>query len=222
MDPLAFREAFYLLKDRSLLTFMITVGVISALLQFYFGLAGTFLEQGAKISGTWVPAALAFAQIFEIFAMYSLLPFFMRRLGLKMTIVLGSITWPIQYFLFALIPIVALQWMQPIVLVALNFHGLGYPLFMIGSQIYMDRVSPKDIRASSQSLLELVSLGIGGILGTLLTAQMMAFFTHGSGGEAHTRWEIVFGIPAFVALIFVALLYKNSRSPETIPKSCDK
>lgn len=51
--------------------------------------------------------------------------------------------------------------MRPLVIASLTLHGFGYAFFFVASQIFVDMVATKDIRASAQSLLTLVTLGIG-------------------------------------------------------------
>ena len=41
---------------------------------------------------------------------------------------------------------------------SLAFHGIGFAFVFVTSYIYVDRVAPRDIRASAQSLLTLVTL----------------------------------------------------------------
>ena len=70
------------------------------------------------------------------------LPIALRRWGLHKTLALGVVA-------------------KPAVIGSLSLHGIGYTFFFVGSQIFMDRVSAKDIRASAQSLLTLGTLGVG-------------------------------------------------------------
>ena len=98
-----------------------------------------------------------------------LLSYALRNWGVRKTMAIGTIAWPLRYVVFALAPLGPLAVMKPLVIVSLMFHGLGYTFFFVASQVYVDMVSPKDIRASTQSLLALVTLGIGTWLGSQFT-----------------------------------------------------
>jgi hypothetical protein len=54
----------------------------------------------------------------------------------------------------------------------------------VGSQIFVDRVSPRDIRASAKSLLTFVTLGVGNFLGTLFTARRDVRFRRPNGRDS--------------------------------------
>jgi nucleoside transporter len=196
-DPLAFRRAFVLLRDKNTLAFLAIAFVVTTELQFYYGPTASFLEGTIKISHAAIPMTMAVAQGAEIVAMAFVLPIALRRLGLRKTLALGVIAWPLRYLVFALAPLGPLSVMRPTVVASLTLHGIGFTFFFVASQIFIDRVAPADIRASAQSLLTLVTLGFGNFLGTLLTAFVMERFTDG----ATIHWGPIFAIPC--ALTFL-------------------
>lgn len=197
-DPLAFREAFVLLKNKNFLVFMIIAFVVTTELQFYYGPTGTFLKEAMHIKHALVPTVMAVAQAAEIIAMWFLLPIALRKWGLRKTLALGVIAWPIRYIAFALGPVGPLALMRPIVVGSLALHGLGYTFFFVVSQIYVDAFAPKDIRASAQSLLTLVTLGIGNWLGTQFTAYIMTVFAPAQNPQG---WTGVFLVPCVLTVL---------------------
>ena len=206
VDPLAFRRAFVLLRDRNTLAFVVIAFLVTTELQFYYGPTAGYLESAIGIPHSAVPITMAVAQAAEILCMAIALPIALRRWGLRKTLALGVIAWPVRYLVFALAPLAPAAVAKPAVVASLSLHGIGYTFFFVGSQIFMDRVSTKDIRASAQSLLTLGTLGIGNFLGTLFTAQVLARFTDAAG----TQWLPVFLVPcaltfacAFAYLLFV-------------------
>lgn len=175
-DPLAFREAFVLLKNKNFLVFMMIAFVVTTELQFYYGPTDQFLQLAMKIPGTLTPMVLAVAQAAEFFAMAFLLSYALKNWGVRKTMAIGTIAWPMRYVIFALAPLGPLAVMKPLVIASLMFHGLGYTFFFVASQVYVDMVSPKDIRASTQSLLALVTLGVGTWLGVQFTGFIKDYF----------------------------------------------
>lgn len=214
-DPLAFREAFVLLKNRNFLIFMLIAFVVTTELQFYYGPTATFLENALKIGHSNIPVTMSVAQIAEILGMALLLPIALRKWGVRKTLALGVIAWPLRYVIFAMGPVGPLEVMRPVVVASLALHGLGYTFFFVVSQIYVDMVAPKDIRASAQSLLTLVTLGIGNWLGTQFTGWIMSIF---KPAENVSAWTNVFLVPCALtvlcALAFLLFFREEKAEPE--------
>lgn len=211
VDPLAFRRAFVLLRHRNTLAFLAIAFVVTTELQFYYGPTAGYLESAIGIRHSAVPLTMAVAQAAEILCMAIALPIALRRWGLRKTLALGVIAWPIRYVVFALAPLAPSAVATPTVIGSLALHGIGYTFFFVGSQIFMDRVSSKDIRASAQSLLTLGTLGVGNFLGTLFTAEVLAHFTTGS----ETQWTAVFLVPCALTVACAAAYLVLVREPET-------
>jgi len=70
------------------------------------------------------------------------------------------LAWPLRYIIFA---IGSPTWL---VIASLALHGFCYVFFFTASQIYVDTVAPRDIRASAQSLIMLVTIGLGMYIGS--------------------------------------------------------
>jgi len=197
-DPLAFREAFVLLKDRNFLIFMMIAFVVTTELQFYYGPTAGFLENALKIAHDKIPVTMSVAQGAEILAMWLVLPLALRKWGVRKTLALGTIAWPLRYVVFAMGPVGPVEVMRPLVVASLTLHGLGYCLFFVASQVYVDMVAPKDIRASAQSLLTLATLGLGNWLGTLFTGKIMQIFNPAADVK---NWTQVFLVPCGLTVL---------------------
>jgi len=215
-DPLAFREAFILLKDRNFLMFMLIAFVVTTELQFYYGPTGQFLESAMKIRADKVPITMAlFAQGAEIIAMWLLLPIALRKYGIRRTLAIGVIAWPLRYLVFAAGSLGPLALMKPLVVASLAFHGLGFTFFFVVSQIHVDMVAPKDIRASAQSLLTLATMGLGNWLGTLFTGWIMGVFDP----RAHpSAWTEVFLVPCALTITCAIAFLLFFKDPENRSK----
>ena len=186
-NPLAFLEAIRLLKDKNFAVFMAIAFVVTTELHFYYIPTSIFL-QDLGISSQSVPAIMTLAQIAEVFAMWFLLPRLLGTIGIRWCLALGVIAWPLRYMIFALgEPL----WM---VIASLAFHGIGFTFFFVTSQIYVDHVAKADIRASAQSLLTLVTLGIGNYLGTMLYGYVKVLLPH----NGVTDWSRLFLVPCFL------------------------
>jgi nucleoside transporter len=216
-DPLAFREAFVLLKNANFLVFMLIAFVVTTELQFYYLPTADFLNRALKIDPSIIPATMTVAQAAEILALAIFLPLSLHRLGVRKTLAIGVIAWPLRYIVFAAAPYGPIEIMRPLVIVSLTFHGLGYAFFFVASQIFVDMVATKDIRASAQSLLTLVTLGVGTWLGMQFTGYIL-----GSAYEVH-NWTRVFLVPCAltVACAIAFLLFFKDPEKTTAPAAAE-
>ncbi|MBM3309960.1 MAG: MFS transporter [Candidatus Aminicenantes bacterium] len=190
--PLAFFEAFKMLRDKDFLVFTVISFVVATELQFYYVLTAPFLTS-AKIgvSSTAVSLVMTIAQIAEIFVMAVLLPKFLPKHGIKKTMIIGVLAWPIRYVVFA---IGGPAWL---VIASLSLHGFCYVFFFVVAYIYVDTIAPADIKASAQSLIAVVILGVGSFVGSNFAGWIQKTFT----AEGATNWRNVFLVPMALTLL---------------------
>jgi nucleoside transporter len=189
--PWAFLEAFKMLKDRDFLIFTIIAFVVATELYFYYILTAPFLTSPAiGVSDTWVSLVMTIAQFAEIVVMALLLPAILPKYGIKKTMTLGVLAWPLRYIIFV---IGTPAWL---VIASLSLHGFCYVFFFTAAFIYVDAVSPPDIRGSAQGLIAFVILGIGNFVGSNFAGWIQKTFT-----EAEiTNWRNVFLVPTILTL----------------------
>jgi nucleoside transporter len=196
VNPWAFLDALKLMKDRNFLVFIVVSFVVATELQFYYVLTAPFLEKGMGVPGENVPAWMTLGQIAEIVVMAALLPALLPKMGLRKTMVVGIIAWPVRYVIFALgADIPSLTWL---VIASLTLHGFCYVFFFTVGFIYVDRVASADIRASAQNLIALVVLGVGSYVGSLFTGWVGSLFTDTAGV---TNWRNVFLVPVVLTVL---------------------
>ena len=143
-------------KDKSFAVFAVIWFVVATELWFYYILTAPFLTSAAiGLSQKYVSAVMAIAQVAEIFVMAFLLSWALRKYGMRRTLTLGIVAWPIRYIIFV---IGAPGWL---VIASLALHGFCYVFFFTAAYIYVDSIAPKDIRHSAQGLIAMIILGIG-------------------------------------------------------------
>lgn len=212
-DPLAFREAFVLLKNTNFLVFMAIAFVVTTELQFYYLPTADFLNRALHIDPSNIPATMSVAQAAEILAMALFLPISLRKLGVRKTLAIGVIAWPLRYIVFAAAPYGPLAVMRPLVIMSLTFHGLGYAFFFVASQIFVDMVATKGIRASAQSLLTLVTLGVGTWLGMQFTGYILGSPFFSTATDPH-NWTRVFLVPCALTVTCAIAFLVFFKDPE--------
>jgi nucleoside transporter len=208
-SPWAFLEALSMLKDRNFAIFMLISFVVATELQFYYVLTGPFLVSDViGISPANLSGVMTIAQIAEIFVMAVVLSWFLKKYGMRSTLALGVIAWPIRYIIFA----IGTPWW--LVVASLTLHGFCYVFFFVAAFIYVDSVAPRDIRASAQSLIAIVTLGVGSFVGSNFAGYVQNRFT----ADGATDWFTVFLVPcAITVLCAVAYLmfFKDDRAAAT-------
>lgn len=188
-NPWAFLSAFKLMRDPQFAIFILVSFVVSTELQFYYVLTAPFLKT-VGVSDERMPMIMTIAQIAEIGTMLAL-PLMLAKWGIRKTMVIGILSWPLRYAIFA--------YGQPrwLVVASLTLHGLCYVCFFTVSQIYVNEVAGPDIRASAQGLITFVTLGAGLYVGSLFAGYIKDFFTSGS----EVNYARVFMIPLVLTLV---------------------
>jgi nucleoside transporter len=208
VKPWAFLEALRMLSAKNFAVFMAITFVVSTELEFFYILTGPFLQSPAiGVQGANLPAVMTIAQFAEIFVMAFGLSWALRRSGMRRTLALGVVAWPIRYLIFA---IGGPPWL---VIASLALHGFCYVFFFVAAFLYVDKAAPPDIRASAQSLIAIIALGLGRFLGSLFAGKIQDAFTSG----ADTNWTGVFLVPCALTLVCAVaflLFFRDEPRPE--------
>ena len=204
--PWAFLESLKMLRTRDFAIFVGITFVVATELEFYYILTAPFLESELGIAGRNIPAVMTIAQLAEIFVMAFGLSWALKRYGMRRTLAIGVVAWPIRYVIFAI--------GQPtwLVLASLTLHGFCYVFFFVAAFIYVDKVAPPDIRASAQSMIAIIALGLGRFLGSLFAGGVRDWFTTPAG----TNWTGVFLVPCALTVVCAAaflLFFREESAP---------
>ncbi len=215
-DPLAFRRALTLLRDRNYLYFFVIAFVVATELQLYFVLTFPYLQTigpAVGITSENLPAWMTIGQIAEIFTMALLLPFALARWGVRKSMLLGILAWPLRYVIFALVWMLheSTPGMIWVAVASLALHGFCYVFFFVVAFIYTDMVAPKDIRTSAQSLINVAVLGIGLFGGSIFAGWLKEVSTSG----AITDYGIVFAVPAVITTLCAVIFWAVFREPDS-------
>lgn len=213
--PWAFLEALKMFKDKNFLVFAIISFVVATELQFYYVLTSPFLTSPViGVSQKLIPAVMLIGQVAEIFVMVLMLSWALKKFGMRRTLTLGILAWPIRYIIFVI-------GTPPLLVIAsLALHGFCYVFFFTAAYIYVDNIAPKDIRHSAQGLIATIILGFGNFVGSLFSGWIQTLFlkdTSGAGIEAlRAGWQKTFLIPTALTIlcliIFVAFFREKKAA----------
>ncbi len=172
--------ALRLFKEPSFAIFAACSFLICIPLAFYYGFANLFLGETDRPAPT---ALMTLGQISEVFFMAAM-PFFIMRLGVKNMLLVGMLAWVARYLCFASLDF-------PLVLLGLVLHGVCYDFFFVASQIYVDKKAPRDMRASAQSLIAFITLGLGMFVGSNVSGWIVEQYPAITIKATTTEGEIV-------------------------------
>ncbi len=197
-------DALSLLKERNFLEFFISSVLICIPLAFYYQNANLFLnETGMKNAA----GNMTFGQISEVLFML-LLPIFFKRFGLKYTLLVGMLAWPIRYLLFAFGDPGHGIWM---LFLGILLHGVCYDFFFVSGQIYTDFKAGEKYKSAAQGLITLATYGLGMMIGFWLSGNVFNYFALEGGGH---DWKMIWIVPATIALVVMlwfGFRFKNEK-----------
>jgi nucleoside transporter len=151
-------DALKLLKNPPFLVFAICSLLICIPLGYYYGQTSAFLgAAGFKQAAS----TMTLGQMSEIIFML-LIPFFFRKLGVKLMLLVGMGCWVLRYVLFAIGAPEQVAWM---LLMGVALHGICYDFFFVTGFIYTDKKAPAEVRSQAQSLLVFLTQGLGMFFG---------------------------------------------------------
>ena len=214
-------EALKLLRDKSFLGFFIASILICIPLAFYYQNANLYLNDAGMKN---VAGNMTFGQISEV-AFMLLLPVFLKRFGLKVTLLVGMAAWALRYLLFAYGDAGPGIWM---LFLGILLHGICYDFFFVSGQIYTDYKAGEKIKSSAQGMITLATYGLGMLIGFSLAGNIYDRYALPDGTH---DWKMIWLIPAgiaFVVLLGFALSFKNEKitapefsGPDSLNKNGD-
>ena len=192
-------DALSLMKERSFAIFVAGSFLLCIPLQFYYTFTNLFLNE---IGVSQAASKMTLGQGSEILFMLAL-PFFLTRVGLKGTLLIGMAAWVARYLLFSWGDGSEHLWM---LLGGILLHGICYDFFFVAGQVYVDRKAPIGVRAAAQGFIALVTLGLGMFVGARVSGLVVQHysFTGVDGGVQH-HWGEIWLVPAVAAAVVLVL-----------------
>ena len=206
-------KAFSLVKDGQFAIFFIFSMLLGASLQITNGYANAFLGSfggNPAFANTFAVknsnALIAISQASETLCIL-LIPFAMKKFGIKNVMLIAMFAWVFRFGLFGLgnpaMPGVLLFILSCIV------YGFAFDFFNISGSLYVEQNAAPDIRSSAQGLFMLMTNGLGATIGTLAAGAVVdacdVFHNPGNWPQA---WYI-FAAYAFVVAILFWILFKD-------------
>jgi nucleoside transporter len=187
-EKLAFAKAFGLFRKPGFLVISLLALPIAIIHMAFFFRFTPYLTGAVQIPLKWSGLVSSIGQYSEIFFL-AILGLLLKRLGFKTVLLLGTLGFAVRFAVFGLIH----PWW--LIATAQTLHGLCYAFFYAAAFIYVEKVAPKDVRHSAQTVFGLILLGIGPVLA--------GFYNGVAPSDYRTFWWLQAGIAAVVAVLLL-------------------
>lgn len=138
-----------------------------------------------------------------------LIPFCLKRFGIKMVMLTAMIAWVLRFGLFGLGNPGGGLWMF---ILSMIVYGVAFDFFNVSGALFVERETDASIQASAQGLFMLMTNGIGASVGTLAAGAVVNHHCTWQGGyllgDWSTTWFIFAGYALVVAVLF-ALFFRT-------------
>lgn len=215
-------DAFKLFKVRRMALFFVFSMLLGMSLQITNGYATPFItsfkgvpEMADTFGANNATMLVSLSQISEALGIL-LIPFFMKRYGIKVVMLIAMAAWVLRFGLFGLgdpsFPGVLLFVLSCLV------YGVAFDFFNVSGGLYVDSECEPKMRASAQGLFMLMTNGLGATIGTLCAGEVINHYCHWTSdgflvGNWQACWFIFAGYALFVCVLF-ALMFKTNEKKQ--------
>ena len=213
-------DAFKLLKNKRMAIFFLFSCLLGMSLQVTNGYATPFItsfkgmaQYADSFAANNATLLISLSQMAEALCIL-LIPFFLRRYGIKVVMLIAMFAWVGRFGFFGLgnpaFPGVILFVLSCIV------YGVAFDFFNVSGGMFVDQESDSNVRASAQGLFMLMTNGLGATIGTLLAGEVVNRYCSWTAdgyllGDWQSVWFIFAGFALVVAVAFM-LLFKEKKA----------
>ena len=210
-------EALSEIKRQPLITLFLLAVPVSCIHQFYFVHTESFL--GAKqtsapaffktLFGEGGGGLMTIGQMSELLVLGAI-PLVAKKLPRRTLLAIGLLAYALRMELFANVDTLPMPVMVTLVL-GIALHGLCFGCFIFVAFMVVDEETSGDVRASAQNLFNLVIIGIGVIVGSILAGRVAEWASPDGVMDYHK----LFSVPMWTAMacLVALLLFYPRKKP---------
>ena len=213
-------NAFKLFKTKKMALFFIFSALLGMCLQVTNGYAGPFITSFKGSADAAVATSFAannatlltsISQISEALCIL-LIPFFLKRFGIKVVMLMSMFAWVFRFGFFGL----GNPAMPGVILFVLSciVYGVAFDFFNVSGGIFVDQECEPSIKASAQGLFMMMTNGVGATVGTLAAGEIVNTFCSWENGYLVGNWQMcwfIFSAFALLVGISFALVFRPEK-----------
>ncbi|MCF0159582.1 MAG: MFS transporter [Bacteroidaceae bacterium] len=214
-------QAFTLFKQRRMAVFFLFSFLLGAALQVTNGYANPFISSfsdNPEYAGTFgvrhANILISLSQISEALCIL-LIPFFLKRYGIKIVMLIAMVAWVFRFGFFALGNPGEGVWLF---ILSMLVYGVAFDFFNISGSLFVDKETDISIRSSAQGLFMLMTNGLGASIGTLSAGLVVNHFVYDMPVEMQLAgWQqawYVFAGYSFVVAVAFFFLFSYKHQPQ--------
>ncbi len=217
-------KAFALFKQRKMALFFVFSMLLGVSLQITNGFATPFItsfkgsaEFASTVGANNATALTSLSQISEALCIL-LIPFFLKRFGIKKVMLIAMFAWVLRFGFFGLGNPGPGVWMF---ILSMIVYGVAFDFFNVSGALFVERETDKSIQGAAQGLFMLMTNGIGATVGTLAAGAVVNHFCKWTVvgeekyllGDWQATWLLFAGYALIVAVVF-AVVFKYKHNPD--------
>lgn len=207
-------DALGLMRKPTFAAFILCMFLICIPLYFYFVNMAIYL---GELGWTYTTAKMSLAQVSDVIFLI-LLPFMLRGLGYKLTILIGILAWLTRYLLLWQSAGMEATGQAVLIFAAILLHGVCYDFLFIAGQLYVDGESTERNRGAAQGFIAFILWGVGALVGTMVAGQVQgAHEIKTVGGPSLHDWDDIWLMPAWMAAGVLVIFLIFFREPRARP-----
>lgn len=217
-------KAFALFKQKKMAIFFIFSMMLGVSLQITNGYANPFITTFKDIpefNNSWgannANALISLSQLSETLCIL-LIPYFLKRFGIKVVMLMSMFAWVLRFGFFGLGDPGSGVWMFVLSMIV---YGIAFDFFNVSGSLYVDNETDEGIRSSAQGVFMMMTNGFGATIGMLIAQYIVNHYVYSQTDLLlqvegwRTSWLIFAGYALVVTILF-AVLFKYKHKPQDV------
>ena len=219
-------KAFSLFKNKKMAIFFIFSMLLGVSLQITNGYANPFITSFKDIpqyADSWgannANALISLSQVSETLCIL-LIPFCLKKFGIKKVMLMAMFSWFLRFGLFAVGDPGSGVWMF---ILSMIVYGVAFDFFNVSGSLFVDQETDQTMRSSAQGMFMMMTNGFGATIGMLVAGEIVNHYhifdpntnplTKMSGW--YSSWTI-FALYALAVAIVFMFIFKYKHNPEKL------
>jgi len=210
LDIMGFRS-ITMARDRNFAIFLIIFFLSMLPFTMYWSY---FSEYLASSGYRLISVTMSTGQVLEFMILLSV-PFFIKKYGLRNTMIAGLIGLVLRYVALYLAGDGATL---AFVLIGAGMHGIIFGYYHLGAQIYTDKKAPAHLKSQAQGLIFFVTFALGLLAGNFVCGWIISAFSTPTASGITYQWNVIWGITTLmsVAVLLAFILFFKKEDYEQI------